>query len=394
MKGRNKIFDKGFSFLVLILMVLVGSGLFFYFQVRTDRITAMLSEGKSFAIHFMIREGDNLLFSEVFLYNPRTGKGAVVDIPGNAGTIIESLRRVDRIDTVFKAGNSSTYRAMIEKFVGLEVPFYCMFSLDEIEEFVDILGGVEVFIANSIETDSRGNKVLLPSGNVLLDGGKTRSFLSYIDPEETELDRIGRAQKFLQGMLKKMGEDAPFLTHAEVLPFLKDAVKTNLDGRAFRAFIREIVKLDVDRMIFQRVLGTIRTVDSQDLLFPHFEGKLLRQTVLQIYENLGSMESRASGELAASVEILNGTRTTGLARRTREIFQSFGYDVVSFSNSENQNVEKTVIIDRRGNPDAAARVAQVIRCANVLTEIPDAAETVPADVTIILGRDFDGRYCK
>jgi anionic cell wall polymer biosynthesis LytR-Cps2A-Psr (LCP) family protein len=392
--GKTKHFDKGLIFLSLIFFVLLGSGLFFYFQVRTDQVTALAARGESFSLHFMIRNEDTLLFSEVFLYNPRTGKGALVDVPGNVGTIIESLRRVDKIDTLFKPGNSQDYRNQVGRFIGLEVPFYILFSLDEVERFVDILGGIEVFIANSIEKDSQGNKVLLPSGNVLLDGRKVRSFLSFIDPDETDLDRIGRVQKFLQASLKKMGDEAPFLTHSDVLPFLRRSMKTNLDQRGLLSFIREIVKLDVDKMGFQRVLGTVRSVDNQDLLFPHFEGQLLRQTVKQIYENLSSTEAARTGDLAVTIEILNGTKNAGLARRTREIFQSFGFEVVSFGNSDDQNVEKTSVIDRKGNPEAAARVAQVIRCTKVLSEIKNSESGPPADITLILGRDFDGRYCK
>lgn len=394
MTGKTKHFDKGLIFLSLIFFVLLGSGLFFYFQVRTDQVTALAARGESFSLHFMIRNEDTLLFSEVFLYNPRTGKGALVDVPGNVGTIIESLRRVDKIDTLFKPGNSQDYRNQVGRFIGLEVPFYILFSLDEVERFVDILGGIEVFIANSIEKDSQGNKVLLPSGNVLLDGRKVRSFLSFIDPDETDLDRIGRVQKFLQASLKKMGDEAPFLTHSDVLPFLRRSMKTNLDQRGLLSFIREIVKLDVDKMGFQRVLGTVRSVDNQDLLFPHFEGQLLRQTVKQIYENLSSTEAARTGDLAVTIEILNGTKNAGLARRTREIFQSFGFEVVSFGNSDDQNVEKTSVIDRKGNPEAAARVAQVIRCTKVLSEIKNSESGPPADITLILGRDFDGRYCK
>jgi hypothetical protein len=269
-----------------------------------------------------------------------------------------------------------------------------MFSLDEIERFVDILGGVEVFIPNSMETDSLGNRVLLPSGNVILDGSKARLFLAFVDPEETELDRIGRIQKFVQAMLKKMGENAEFLSRETVMPFLRSSMKTNLDSRAFLALCRESAKLDGDRIIFQRVLGNIRTVDTQDLLFPHFDGQLLRQTVRQISDSLGSTESRGFSEIAISLEIQNGTQTTGLARRTREIFQSFGFDVISFSNAEDQNVEKTRVIDRRGNPETASRVADIIRCSNIVTEIPDVPAIVMADVTVLLGKDFDGRYCK
>ena len=394
MKGKLKFLDKGFFLLSLILLIIAASGFFLYYQVRTDRISSQITKGETFGIHFMIRNDKALLFSEVFFYNPRTGKGALVDIPGNLGSIIESIKRVDRVDILFKPGDTSAYRAMVEKLIAQPVPFYCLFSLEDVERFVDILGGVEVFIANSMESDNRGNKVLLPSGNVHLDGGKVKAFLSLVDPEETEADRIGRIQKFTQGLLKRLGEEAVFLTQEDVFPFVKKALKTDLDQRALQAFIKEMVKLDNERMVFQRVLGTVRSVDNQDLLFPHFEGQLLKQTVKQIYGNLASTESLKSGEISSTLEILNGTKTAGLARRTREIFQSFGFEVLSFNNSENTNVEKTKVIDRRGNAEVAAKVAKIIRCTQITTEIPPASSQSGADVTILLGKDFDGRYCK
>jgi LCP family protein required for cell wall assembly len=369
-----------------------GAGVFLYFQIRTDRITALIAEERTIAVQFMLREGEALRFSEVFLYNPRTNKGAIIDIPGNVGAIIESLKRVDRIDAVFNTEDPQAFRMLVESFVGLPIPFYCMFSFDEIERFVDILGGVEVFIANSMEKDSQGNRVLLPSGNVTLDGGKARVFLSFADPEETELDRIGRIQKFLQAMLKKMGESAALVSHEAVAPFLKSSITTNLDGMAFQALCREIAQLDTDRIIFQRVLGNVRSVDNQALLFPHLEGQLFRDSVRQISASLTSADSRSLAEITVSVEIQNGTQTTGLARRTREVFQSFGFDIVSFSNAEHQDVEKTIVIDRRGNPEAASRVADIIRCSNIITEIPGSPSV--ADVTVLLGKDFDGRYVK
>jgi anionic cell wall polymer biosynthesis LytR-Cps2A-Psr (LCP) family protein len=393
-KAKAGFFNKGTLFLLIIVLFSAGTGVFLYFQIRTDSITTLIAEERTIAVQFILQDEGQLRFSEIFLYNPRTGKGAVIDIPGNMGTLIGSLNRYDRIDAVFDSENPGDFRSLVENFMGMNLPFYCIFSLDQIERFVDILGGVEIFVANSMENDSSGNRILLPSGNVMLDGGKARLYLSFVDPEETDLDRIGRIQKFVQAMLKKMGESAAFLSHESLTPFLKSALRTNLDNAAFRALCGEIVKLDVDRIIFQRILGNIRNVDNQQLLFPHLEGQLFRDSVRQINANLSSADARSIGEIALSVEIRNGTRTAGLARRTREVFQSFGFEVVSFSNAEQNDVEKTLVIDRRGNPEAAVRVADIIRCTNIVTEVSGSTESASADVTVILGGDFDGRYCK
>jgi anionic cell wall polymer biosynthesis LytR-Cps2A-Psr (LCP) family protein len=393
-KTKAGFFNRGVLFLLIIALFAAGTGVFLYFQIRTDSVTSLITEERTIAVQFILQDGGHLRFSEIFLYNPRTSKGAVIDIPGNLGTLIGSLNRYDRIDAVFDPEDPRDFISLVEGFMSMDVPFYCVFSLDQIERFVDILGGVEIFVANSMEKDSQGNKILLPAGNVVLDGGKARLYLSLVDPEETELDRIGRIQKFVQAMLKKIGESTAFLAHETVAPFLKSAMRTNLSDPAFRALCREVAKLDIDRIIFQRVLGNIRTVDSQPLLFPHQEGQLFRDSVRQINSNLSSVEVRSIGEILISVEIRNGTRTSGLARRTREVFQSFGFEVVSFSNAEQDDVEKTLIIDRRGNPETASRAADVIRCTNIVTEISGSADTTAADVTVILGKDFDGRYCK
>ena len=62
--------------------------------------------------------------------------------------------------------------------------------------------------------------------------------------------------------------------------------------------------------------------------------------------------------------------------------------------------EKTVVISRTSDIAAAQRVASLIRCNNVeqrqYLEVDSGADLAAAtiDVTIILGMDFDGRYCK
>ena len=80
-----------------------------------------------------------------------------------------------------------------------------------------------------------------------------------------------------------------------------------------------------------------------------------------------------------------------MARRTKALYESFGFDVVSFANADSDKHVNTVVLDRRGNPEAARRVADIIHCERVHTQASVASD---AEVTVILGRDFDGRYVK
>jgi len=380
--------------LASVFVILLVSGLYIYQQVRVDPVTTSIQQGKPFAVQLMIHDGKELKYTELFFYSPLTGRAALLDIPGNLGIILPQAKKVGRIDSLYKISSIEPYRDAIETIVKEEIPFFLEISFPQLERLIDLLGGIEVFVANSLEMDMKGRKIQLPSGNLHLDGGKAMVYLSLQDSEESDIDRIIRIQKFLQSLFKKIGESVDFFTHPDVIPYLKEYVRTDMETRGLLAFLREMRKLDVERMAFQRVLGNLRKVETEELLFPHFEGQLLRQTVKKMLETLASTEGVRGEDAGLTLEILNGTKIPGLARRTREIYQSFGFDVVSYGNAETQEVEKTVVIDRKGNRDGAARIASIIKCTNIVTGPSSFGGQKNADITIVLGGDFDGRYCK
>ncbi len=49
---------------------------------------------------------------------------------------------------------------------------------------------------------------------------------------------------------------------------LRSLLRTDLPGRALSSLVAEMGRFDSERMVLQRVLGTTRSVDSRDLLFP------------------------------------------------------------------------------------------------------------------------------
>ncbi|MCX7788294.1 MAG: LCP family protein [Spirochaetes bacterium] len=395
MKGHSRTrFDTGLIFLASVFVILLVSGLYIYQQVRVDPVTTSIQQGKPFAVQLMIHDGKELKYTELLFYCPSTGRAALLDIPGNLGIILPQAKKVGRIDSLYRIHAIEAYRDAIETVVKEEIPFYLELSFTQLERLIDLLGGIEVFVANSLEMDVKGRKIQLPSGNLHLDGGKAMVYLSLQDSEESDIDRIIRIQKFIQSLLKKIGESVDFFTHPDVIPYVKECFRTDMETRGLLAFLSEMRKLDIERMAFQRVLGNQRKVETEELLFPHFEGQLLRQTVKKMLETLASTEGVRGEDAGLTLEILNGTKIPGLARRTREIYQSFGFDVVSYGNAETQEVEKTMVIDRKGNREGASRVASIIKCTNIVTGPSAGGGQKNVDITIVLGGDFDGRYCK
>jgi len=396
MTGR-KIFDPGSILLLLIVAILITTGIFLYGRVRVDRFENALGREVPVSILLLISDEDSIIFSELFLYHHGNGKGALADIPANTGSLLRDEGKIGAIETLFVTGDPDAYREKIEQIAGIEVDFHLAVDLDHLDRLVDLIGGVETFIPNPVDTTLEGETVLLPSGSFVLDGSKALSYLRHGDPSETESERISRGQSFIRSLLDSFGSTHQRLSHPEVTRTFADEVDTDISLRGLPSFFEAMQRLDVENMVQLRLRGTSRLVDDQTLLFPHSEGRLFKETLVQTVNSLQSENQLTEDDLRIGVEILNGTEINGLASRTSQLYQSFGYEVVRVGNAE-ETYEKTLIIDKIGNQAAAKRLADVIRCRNITLQ-PAAADfgdelDLNADIVIILGKDFDGRYCK
>jgi len=391
---RSRKSDKSILLLLVIIAIVVATALVGVYTFRTDPLTKKIKAGEPFAVLFLVHDNEDLRFLQLLLYHPETHRGGLFYIPPNLGTKIPSLERFDRLAMLYSAENTSTLRQKLEQITDIEIPFYLSISTQDIVNLVDLAGGLELFISNPVDIEYGEKRILLPSGSVLLDGDKTRDYITYEQELEEDREIVGRRQKFLTALLKKMGVPSvsDLLLQADGFRLLREYLDTNLNAKALRALVAEMQELQTDRMVYQRVLGNARNIDGVEgpLLFPHYDGNLIKQTIKQNLETIASPETGGEDTLTVTMEILNGTSVDGLAGRTEVLYESFGFEVISVRNADHDRYLNTVILDRKGKFRAAERASDVIRCSRVYSRLDPESNV---DVTLILGKDFDGRYC-
>ena len=81
------------------------------------------------------------------------------------------------------------------------------------------------------------------------------------------------------------------------------------------------------------------------------------------------------------VEVINATRTSGLARRVTRLLRDRGFDVVKYTTSSTLQ-DSTIVLDRSSHADWARLVGQALGGAKVEAR-PDSSRYV--DVTVVLG---------
>jgi LytR cell envelope-related transcriptional attenuator len=92
---------------------------------------------------------------------------------------------------------------------------------------------------------------------------------------------------------------------------------------------------------------------------------------------------RAPDGVRVRVQVLNGTKVHGLARRATMMLRDRGFDVVEVRTlTVNEVRDTTVVLDLSGHPDWANRVAKLLAPARVETRT-DSSRYL--DIAIVLG---------
>jgi anionic cell wall polymer biosynthesis LytR-Cps2A-Psr (LCP) family protein len=402
MRPRSYIVNKDASVFLLsaIVLLLAGGIVFAVYALRTDPVEEVLTGDRVISVLYVIEKDQKPLSSFVLMCYPNTRRAAIFDIPGELGLLVRQINRVDRIDTVYDPGRVSNYETEIENLLEVEITFSIVINLENLGKAVDLVEGVEIFIPAHVQLSGDEGPVLFPSGLCRLDGDKAKIFFSYTAPDEDAEMAVFRRQRFFLGFLKRQAELNNTLKNSAVAQMYQSYMHSDMKQRVMIRLLDVFADMDFERAGMQSVGGNFREVSGKTLLIPYYDGTLIKDIVRQALGTLTRTTDGALSDRVYTVEVLNGTSVNGLAGRTADVLRGFGYDIISIGNADHSGYEKTIVIDRSGIEGMARNFADIIRCGNIrfeapANENPDAvmqSYEYKSDFTLIIGRDFNGRY--
>ncbi|MFA6366155.1 MAG: LCP family protein [Candidatus Hydrogenedentales bacterium] len=384
-------FNKSHILLWVILALFASAVIVGAVALRAESLSTQLKTDRPINILLIFEQGNKPVSTQLLMFYASKSKAALLDIPANTAVILKTIKRMDRIDYIYKAGNPKNFLTEVSSYLDIPLNGYLLFNEKSLSTIVDLLDGLQLFIPSMIIQEGEAG-VMLPGGAVNLDGDKVLQYLRYKEENESEGDTLVRRQKLSIALLKKLSDKSKYFDDKRASATLAAAMVSNFNAEARKMLVREIAKLDADSILLQKITGIYRNVEGQSLFFPFYDGELARDMLKQTLNAMNASNVASSSSKIYTVEILNGTTERGLAARTAEIFGSFGYDVVAVGNAATLDYAKTVLIDRFGDKEALSSIAGVIKCTN-FSEAAEYTGKIKADYTIILGNDFNGRVC-
>jgi hypothetical protein len=94
---------------------------------------------------------------------------------------------------------------------------------------------------------------------------------------------------------------------------------------------------------------------------------------------------RVPAGVRVRVQVINTTRTRGLARRATRVLRDQGFDVVEMTTG-GPSLDTTLVLDRSGHPEWAAAVAKILGPAARAEARPDSSRYL--DITVLLGTQW------
>jgi LCP family protein required for cell wall assembly len=297
-------------------------------------------------------------------------------------------------DAAQQAAGAQLLIKTISSLTGLRIDHYAEVDLLGFFKLSSVVGGVEVNLCAPAQDDFSG--VDLPAGVQTISGEQALAFVRQRHGlPRGDFDRIIRQQTFIAGMINKMLSDNVLLDLGKQRELVKAAadaltVDQSLNLLGLAQQMQSVTPGNID---FQTVpyVGTDR--DDQDRSIIRLEDE---DTLHQFFAELSATPEETAAPTTeapatvapadVTVEVYNGSGTSGLAGTAATALESAGYKVSSTGNADSMDYTTTEIRYATGDEGLAATLAAAVPGATS-KQVDDATK---GTVQLVLGSDFNG----
>lgn len=327
-------------------------------------------------------------------YNKENHKIVLLSIPRDTRVEVPGYG-LDKINSA-AARKEGTALAMetVGNLLGIPIHHYVKVNFKGAERIVDILGGVEVNVPMNMNYDdpAQNLSIHLKKGTQVLNGKNAVKFARFRSgyPDQ-DLGRIKAQQQLIRAFIDKLTSPSVIPKALSIADAMSKCIKTNLDSSDIAHYAMNIKDIKMDNIKFYTLPGEDGYKNKVSYYF--YDENELKTMMGQMRIDLGVASEEEKDAFEAQkiiekdkikVQILNGTKTTGLASKLREELKDKGYSDISIGDTGDGTYEYSKVIDRSGDKDKLQVVAQDSGISITESDIDIASGY---DITIIIGKD-------
>lgn len=333
-------------------------------------------------------------------YNKETHKLVLISIPRDTRVEIPGYGYTKINAAVGKKEGTALAMKTVSNFLDIPIHHFIKVDFKGVERIVDIMGGIKMNVPHDMDYEDpvQDLYIHIKKGTQVLNGKKALHFLRYRSGyADQDLGRIKAQQEFAKVFIDKLTSPAMIPKALDLINAMAENTKTNLEQSEIAGYALDLGKMDVGNLKTYTIPGDGGTKNGV-AYFLHDEQKL-REMMSAMNQELGAEDQQANQEIPSPVqavevsgiakenikiEILNSTKTKGLAGTLKKGLEQKGFKVDRVGDTKDLTYSYSRVIDRRGDQEKLQLVAKE---AGINIIDSDIDPSYDYDITIILGND-------
>ena len=271
--------------------MLFRSGLFLYLSkgsdVENESSKGVFNNNSGDSINFLLMGVDSQESNEtsnvrtdtlmVFNVNKSSGEISILSIPRDTRTPIEGRKYQEKINHTHVYGGPELVLETVSDLLNLDLENYVVADYKFVEEFIDIIGGVEVDVPMDMKYEDPVAEpplyIDITEGLQTLDGDKSLQYLRFRKGyADADLGRIRAQQSFMKSLIKQTLKPLNILKAPLMLKAYNENINTNISIGTIAKYSLKLRKYDLANMNTETLPGDAKTIKGVSY-FIHSEEK-------------------------------------------------------------------------------------------------------------------------
>jgi len=343
--------------------------------------------------------------------DPQTGTAGMLSLPRDLWLPIPNMDVTTKINTAYRLGESSNYpgggaqlaKDTVSSFIGQPVQYYTRISFNGFTEVVDLIGGVDVVVPNTIHdeeyptVDYGVETFHLDAGVQHMDGDTA---LKYVRTRHVDSDygRARRQQQVIRAVTDKImrADMIPTLIAKapRLLYTMRSSIETDMPmavALELGAYLRDASLNEIRQLVLDGRYGeeTYSEEGAWILLPDRTRVRAALNTFFSPVVQSGDATSVAQGDRSwVRIEVLNGTGQPGVAAKARDILQTQGWQVVSIDDADRSDYSHTLVVNYGIDDSFVKEVSGDLNLDPNVSTLDGLNFGAPVDMRIVVGQDF------
>lgn len=336
--------------------------------------------------------------------DPNEKTMAMLSIPRDLYTPIAGTKKSVKINEIYsigekeKKGSGATLvKDSVGKILDLPVHYYVVIDFYGFVKFIDEIGGVDVNVEKNLndpyypDVNMQGyDPFYIKAGQQHMDGAVA---LKYSRSRETtsDFDRAARQQQIISASKEKVLKIG-FLANPkkilDIINIIGDHVRTDFSASELVSLSDLLKNLDSSKTVSK----VLTNAEDGELISDSSSGTFYLMPKGGNWDNIQKLAHEIFTEPNlkkenAKIEILNGTKTAGLAGKLADTLRSYNYNVVSIASAPEKYTNTQIIDYTNGSKPITLTFLKKRLDASVSLQ-NKISDNV--DITIIIGDDYKG----